>query len=243
MTTLRVAMWSGPRNISTAMMRAFGNRADTEVWDEPLYGHYLHKTAIPHPGADEVIAAQGTDWQAIAKRCTGDAPNKSAVFYQKHMTMHLLPEMDKDWLAALNNCFLIRQPDQVVASYGAVRADLTFEDIGFVQQAELFEHVKKHAQQTPVVIDSQAFLHNPQGMLRTLCDRLGIEFTAQMLQWPVGKRDTDGVWGKYWYDNVWQSTGFAPYREKPIKLTTDSQRLANQAKPFYQALYKHRLIV
>lgn len=243
MTRLRIAMWSGPRNISTAMMRAFENRPDTEVWDEPMYGHYLYKTGIPHPGADEVISDQGTDWEAIAKRCLGDSPSSAPVFYQKHMTMHLLPEMNQDWVRGLTNCFLIRQPDQVVASYGAVRPDLTLDDLGFIQQAKLFDYVIKTTSTMPLVIDSKDFLLDPDAMLRAMCEQLDIPFRTEMIVWPEGKRDSDGVWGKYWYDSVWKSTGFAEYEEKTLNLSPEMQQIADQAEPYYQVLYQHRLTV
>jgi hypothetical protein len=234
-------MWSGPRNISTAMMRAFENRPDTDVWDEPMYGHYLSQTGIKHPGATEVIADQGTDWQDIAKRCQANSPNNMPVFYQKHMTMHLLPNMSRTWLDGLSNCFLIRHPDQVVASYGAVRADLTLEDIGFVQQAELFEYVVESSEKMPLVIDSRDFLLKPQQMLALLCESLDIPFFPEMLSWPAGQRDSDGVWGNYWYDSVWKSTGFAEYRDKPANLSTKFQAIADAAFPYYQKLHEHRL--
>ncbi len=239
--TIRIAMWSGPRNISTAMMRAFENRPDTEVWDEPFYGHYLHKTGIPHPGADEVIADQGTDWQDIARRCLGNPPGGSAIFYQKQMTMHLLPDMDRDWIRGLTNCFLIRRPDQVVASYGRVRPEVTFEDVGFRQQAELFDYVIKTTATMPLVIDSRDFLMNPEGMLQAMCEQLGIPFRSEMISWPPGERESDGVWGKYWYDSVWQSTTFEPYREKNPELSPELRAIAEEAEPFYQVLYRHRL--
>jgi len=241
--TLRIAMWSGPRNISTAMMRAWENRADCAVWDEPFYGHYLHKTGMPHPGADEVIADQGTDWQAIAKRCTGAAPDQKAIFYQKHMTFHLLPEMSRDWMAALTNCFLIREPERVIASYAAVRSEVTFDDIGFVQQAELFDFVADMTGETPIVIDSREFLLQPEAMLRALCARLGIDFDDNMLSWPKGTRGSDGVWAKYWYDSVCNSSGFATHEEKPLSLKSREQTIADQARPFYEALYQYRLQV
>lgn len=241
MNTVHIAMWSGPRNISTAMMRAFENRPDADVWDEPLYGHYLQQTQITHPGAAEVIADQGTDWQQIARQCQSDSPNHKAVFYQKHMTMHLLPGMSRDWLHALSNCFLIRHPEQVVASYGTVRPDLTLNDIGFVQQAELFDYVRAGQHAVPVVIDSERFLQNPEGMLRALCQRLGIEFMQQMLNWPAGPRNSDGVWGKYWYDAVWKSTGFARPRNRKIKLNAGFQKIADAALPYYETLRRHQL--
>jgi hypothetical protein len=238
---LRIAMWSGPRNISTALMRAWENRDDCVVWDEPLYGYYLDATGIQHPGAAEVIAAQGTDAQQIIETCSGEIPQGKKIFYQKHMTLHLLPELDRSWLAALDNCFLIREPEAVVASYSAVRAEPTLADIGFVQQAELFEQVRAMSGQIPLVIDSREFLADPEKMLRSICARLEIEFVPQMLNWPAGSRDSDGVWGKYWYDSVWQSTGFAAYREKQYRLSPRQQEISNQARPYYEQLYQHRL--
>lgn len=235
-------MWSGPRNISTAMMRAFENRPDTDVWDEPMYGHYLHQTGLPHPGATEVIADQGIDWRDIAKQCNANSPNGKPVFYQKHMTMHLLPGMDRDWLADLINCFLIRHPDQVAASYGAVRPNLTLDDIGFIQQAELYDHVVDATKKIPIIIDSRDFLLRPQAMLRRFCEVLNIPFSSEMLAWPAGKRDSDGVWGKHWYGSVWKSTGFAPYRDTALNLSTECQAIADAALPYYEKLYQHRLL-
>jgi hypothetical protein len=235
-------MWSGPRNISTAMMRAFENRPDTDVWDEPMYGHYLHQTGVPHPGAAEVIADQGINWQDIAKRCNSNSPNNKPVFYQKHMTMHLLPGMERDWLTGLNNCFLIRHPDQVVASYGAVRPNLTLDDIGFIQQAELFDYVADATKTIPIVIDSRDFLLRPQAMLRRFCELLSIPLSPEMLAWPAGKRDSDGVWGNHWYGSVWKSTGFTQHGDKTLNLSTKFQAIADAALPHYEKLYQHRLL-
>ena len=238
---LRIAMWSGPRNISTALMRAWENRDDCVVWDEPLYGYYLNATGIPHPGATEVIAEQGTDANAIIARCIGDIPGNKRIFYQKHMTLHLLPELDRSWLSSLQNCFLIREPEAVIASYAAVRSDATLEDIGFVQQAELFDHVKRISGAIPLVIDSREFLLDPQGMLEAVCDQFKIEFTPAMLNWPKGARDSDGVWAKHWYDSVWNSTGFAAYRERDYQLSAKDREIALQARPYYEELYRYRL--
>ena len=238
---LRLAMWSGPRNISTALMRAWENRNDCAVWDEPLYGYYLDATGIPHPGADEVIAAQGSDAEAIIARCIGDVPQGKNIFYQKHMTLHLLPGLERDWLGRLTNCFLIREPEAVIASYSAVREEATLDDIGFVQQSELFDEVCEMTGETPVVIDSREFLLDPEAMLRCLCARLEIEFDRAMLSWPAGPRDSDGVWGRYWYDSVWQSTGFAPFRERQYDLAARESEIAAQAQPYYDRLYRHRL--
>jgi hypothetical protein len=240
-TPLRIAMWSGPRNISTALMRSFENRSDCTVWDEPLYGYYLDASGIEHPGAAEVIADQGTDSDAIISRCIGAIPEGKSVFYQKHMTLHLLPQLERGWLKELNNCFLIREPEAVIASYAAVRAEATLADIGFVQQAELFEEVKRLTGQTPLVIDSREFLQNPSNLLAAICEHLQIDFSDDMLHWPAGARDSDGVWARYWYDSVWKSTGFAPYRERSYQLGEKDQEIARQAQPYYEKLYQFRL--
>jgi hypothetical protein len=222
-------------------MRAWENRSDCTVWDEPLYGYYLDATGIPHPGADEVISAQGTDAAAIIERCIGEVPGGNPVFYQKHMTLHLLPELDRSWLSSLMNCFLIREPEAVIASYAAVRGEATFEDIGFIQQAELFDQVGEMSGETPVVIDSREFLLNPEPMLNLLCNRLEVDFDPAMLSWPKGVRDSDGVWGQYWYDSVWQSTGFAAYQERRYELSEKDRLIAEQARPYYDRLYQLRL--
>ena len=234
-------MWSGPRNISTALMRAWENRADTDVWDEPFYGHYLYRTGIPHPGADEVIASQGKDWQQIARKCVGQGPTDAPIFYQKHMTMHLLPDIDRDWLSDVTNCFLIRAPDQVVASYARVRDNLTLDDLGFVQQARLFEYVAETSGRSPLVIDSTDFLIDPQGMLRLICRKLAIPFRPEMMRWPAGPRESDGVWGKYWYHNVWKSTGFEPPFSAQRSLSPALQTIAEAAQPYYDRLHPFRV--
>ena len=241
LTPLRIAMWSGPRNISTALMRAWENRADCVVWDEPLYGYYLQASGIQHPGAAEVIAAQGTDLDSIIARCTGDIPGGRQIFYQKHMTLHLLPEIERSWLSALVNCFLIREPEAVIASYAAVRSDATLEDIGFIQQAELFEQVRAMSGEVPMVIDSREFLLDPETMLQAICAKLDIGFVPEMLSWPKGPRASDGVWAKYWYDSVCNSSGFAPYDEKNYSLSSKDREIALRAQPYYEELYQYRL--
>ncbi len=239
--SIRIAMWSGPRNISTAMMRAWENRQDTVVWDEPLYGHYLKETGSPHPGRDEVIAAQGSDWQAIVKRCVGPVPEGKPIFFQKHMTLHLLPSIERTWLKGLTNCFLIRRPDEVVASYAVRRPDLKLDDVGFWQQAELFDDVARLTGVVAPVLDAADVLKQPEQMLRKLCDKLNLDFDSAMLKWPAGPRASDGVWAKYWYDSVWKSTGFAPYLKKQVQLTKQQAEVAEAAEPYYQKLYSVRI--
>ena len=240
-TPLRLAMWSGPRNISTALMRAWENRDDCVVWDEPFYGYYLQATGIDHPGASDIIAAQGSDAEAIIAACIGEVPGGKAIFYQKHMTLHLLPQLDRGWLAQLENCFLIREPEAVIASYSAVRDQPTLDDLGFVQQAQLFDEVQRLGGRRPLVIDSRDFLLDPRTMLQAICDHFDVEFREEMLHWPPGPRESDGVWAPYWYDSVWRSTGFAPWRQRDYDLGEREREIARQARPYYEKLYRLRL--
>ncbi|PYK48674.1 MAG: sulfotransferase family protein [Verrucomicrobia bacterium] len=209
---VRIAMWSGPRNISTAMMRAWGNRPDTIVVDEPFYACYLKATGKRHPGADEVIAVGETDWRKVAVRLTGLMPEGKRIFFQKQMTHHLLPEIDRQWLRAMTNCFLIRDPREVIASYIKKREDPALEDLGFTQQAEIFDFVRDHANSVPPVIDAKDVLENPERMLRLLSSAVGVEFSKSMLSWRPGLHETDGLWAKYWYTEVAKTTSFQPYR-------------------------------
>lgn len=238
---LRLAMWSGPRNISTAMMRSWGNRPDTFVCDEPLYAHYLRVTGCDHPGAEEVIAAGETDWRKVAGWLAGPVPEGKAIFYQKHMTHHLLPHMECDRLGALHHCFLIRDPAEVITSYLKKNHDPTVEDLGFVQQAEIFEWVQKHTGGVAPVLDARDVLNDPEGMLRRLCGVLGVEFLPAMLSWAPGLRATDGVWAKHWYPEVETSTGFRPYRPKPEPVPEHLRGVEEQCREVYERLYKHRL--
>src|SRR5471030_1994906 len=178
---LRIAMWSGPRNISTAMMRSWGNRPDTFVCDEPFYAHYLHATGRDHPGADEVIADGETDWRSVVRRLIGDVPSGKQIFYQKQMTHHLLPQIDRAWLRAVTNCFLIRDPREVIVSYIKKNNDPKLEDIAFVQQAEIFDWVRADTGAIPAVIDARDILENPRKILELLCADVGIEFSDSML--------------------------------------------------------------
>jgi hypothetical protein len=238
---IRIAMWSGPRNISTAMMRAWGNRGDTAVWDEPLYAFYLHRTHLDHPGAEEVIAAGDTDWRSVVAAITGSVPGDKPVYFQKHMTHHMLDEVDRDWLAQLHNCFLIRDPREVIASYARTRPAVTVSDVGVLQLAEIFEHVRATAGATPLVLDSRDVLEDPRAMLTALCEALDVSFSERMLWWPPGPRTTDGVWARYWYDAVQASSGFSAYVSKAHTLPRALQPLAEECEPHYRNLYEHRL--
>jgi len=235
-------MWSGPRNISTAMMRAFENRSDCVVADEPLYGAWLTATGEPHPMAEDVISTMDCDWRSVVSDLTGPIPNGAAIWYQKHMTHHLLDEMiQPDWLRRLNHVFLIRDPAAVVASYLAKRDSVTAEDIGIPQQARLFDTITELTGSHPPVIDSGEFLREPESHLRLLCETLAVPFNADMLSWPPGPRDSDGVWASHWYGSVWSSTGFSPPPPHPPTLTGQTLEVAESCRNRYQRLFAQRL--
>jgi hypothetical protein len=238
---LRLAMWSGPRNISTAMMRAWGNRPDCAVVDEPLYAHYLHATGRVHPGREETLAAGPTDVSEAIAGLLGPVPGGKAVFYQKHMTHHLLPGIDRAWMRALTNCFLIRKPSEVLTSLVKHVPDLTPPDTGFPQQAEIFDLVCRWTNRIPPVIDAADVLRDPRRMLTLLCEAVGVEFTDRMLTWEPGLRDTDGVWAKYWYKEVETTTGFGPYRAKDEPVPRSMGDVLAACEGHYQCLHAHRL--
>jgi Sulfotransferase domain len=240
-SVLHLAMWSGPRNISTAMMRSWENRGDCAVVDEPLYAHYLEHTGLEHPGRAEVIAAGETDWRKVASRLTGPVPGGRAIFYQKHMTHHLLPHIQRDWLKPLTHVFLIRDPRRVLLSYVKNRPTVTAQDIGVRQQLEIFHHVRSVTGATPPVIDAGEFLRAPEPQLRALCARLGIEFKPAMLAWPAGPRASDGVWAPYWYDSVYKSTGFEASTESAVELPARYRGIADEVMPAFEELYSVRL--
>jgi len=240
---IRIAMWSGPRNISTAMMRSFGARPDTAVIDEPFYAAYLAMTGIDHPMRAEVLASQPNDWREVIPTLIGPVPGGKAVFYQKHMTHHMLDGVGRDWMVQVRNAFLIRDPVEVLASYAVKRSDVTLADIGIVQQRELFELEAERLGHAPPVIEGVDVLRDPAATLGRLCAALDIPYSDAMLRWPAGRRETDGVWAPAWYDAVERSTGFEHHPERPRKrmLPDMLRRLADQARPHYEVLAEHRL--
>jgi len=240
---VRIAMWSGPRNLSTAMMRSFGNRADTAVVDEPLYAAYLRATGLDHPAREQILASQDDDWRVVTAALTGPVPGRRRIYYQKHMTHHLLPDMGRDWLGQVTNAFLIREPAGVVASYAKVRGTPTVQDLGFSQQVEIFRACADRSGQAPAVVDAADLLADPERVLRLLCQRLGVGFDPAMLSWPAGPRASDGVWAPHWYAAVQTSTGFA----RPAVVGTSPPvpehllDLLERCRPCYQELAAYRL--
>ena len=237
--TVRVAVWSGPRNISTALMRSWENRPDTVVVDEPLYAAYLARTGLDHPGRDAVLAAQPTDLaEAVA---TLHRPVAAEVHYAKHMSHHLLPGDDLAWTHAFRNVLLVREPREVVASYVRSREACEPADIGLLQQERLLEAWTSSGEAPPPVLDAADVLRDPEAHLRWLCDWLGIGFTDRMLHWPAGPRDSDGVWAPYWYDAVLASTGFEPWRPREVDLSDHDAAVAEACRPAYERLHALRL--
>ncbi len=239
---IRVAMWSGPRNISTALMRSFGARSDVAVVDEPFYAAYLARTGLVHPMREEVLASQPQDWRQVVSTLLGPVPGGKPLFYQKLMTHHMLDDFGREWMSSVRNAFLIRDPTAVLASYVLKRDQIVLADIGILQQRELFEREADRLGAAPPVIEGKDVLANPGRTLRRLCGALGIIYTDAMLSWPLGRRNSDGVWAPAWYESVERSTGFAkPAPQPTIALPDALRQLAELAQPHYQALAAHRL--
>jgi hypothetical protein len=241
MDPLRIAMWSGPRNLSTAMMRSFGNRADTFVSDEPYYGAFLRTSGAPHPMREEVIAAMDCGWASVARTLAGPCPGGSPVWYQKHMWHHMVGPVGYGDFAGFTHAFLIRDPAAMIASYLRQRECAAFEDFGLDRQADFFEREADRLGQAPPVVDAGDVLADPEGVLTALCGRLTIAFDPAMLRWPPGRRPTDGPWAPHWYRAVEASTGFGPPEAPPANLPSDARALADCCRPYYERLWAHRI--
>ena len=233
-------MWSGPRNISTAMMRSWENRSDTGVVDEPFYAFYLSQTQSPHPCFEDVLQSQSHNYEQVVNELTKNAC-KSKIQYQKHMTHHMLPGLDLTWTKELQHCFLIRDPAQVVNSYTNSRGLCSAEDIGIQRQFELYQDITRISGQDIPIIDSNDVLRSPEKVLKLLCERIDVAFMSTMLKWPKGSRTTDGVWAKHWYENVDNSKGFASFSATTLKLNDEQLSVVHHVQPFYDQLYKKRI--
>lgn len=238
---IRIAMWSGPRNISTALMRSFGSRADTFVTDEPLYAHYLRQTDLDHPGRDEILADQENDAGQVIDWLTGPIPGGRAVWYQKHMCHHILEGMDTAWFAGMRHAFLLREPEAMITSLIKVIPNPSLEETGLPGQLALFERARAALGKVPPVIDSRDVLLDPAGVLDELCRQLEIPWDPAMLKWAPGPRQTDGIWARHWYANVETSTGFGPYRRKDETVPMALTPLLREARAIYDQLAAERI--
>lgn len=241
---VRIAMWSGPRNISTAMMRAWENRDDCRVVDEPFYACYLEATGLDHPMRAEVLASQPRSWEAVIEGLTAPLPEGVSLQYQKHMTHHMLAPLDSAWLATVRHAFLIRDPHEVVASYAQKRGEVTAEDLGLEKQVEIYRRVVDATGVEPPVIEGIDVLRQPETALRRLCQALDVPFSEKMLAWPPGPRDSDGVWAPHWYNAVARSTGFSAPAEGPAAaLPAELRAVADACVPHYEVLRARKLQV
>ena len=234
-------MWSGPRNISTALMRSWESRSDTFVIDEPFYAHYLSVTNVDHPGRDEIVQSGETDQSVVVKGLISDIDDSCSIYFQKHMTHHMIPSVDRDWMKDVVNCFLIRNPKDMILSYTKVNSNLSMHLLGLEEQYELFEYVTKINGRAPPVVDSKDILLDPREKLRLLCEKIGVVFSEEMLSWSKGVRDTDGIWAKYWYDNVVNSTGFNTYTEKNEVIRDEYLQLYEDCLKIYEKLSSHKI--
>lgn len=241
MRPLRIAMWSGPRNISTAMMRSWGNRPDAIVIDEPFYAHYLMATGVDHPGRDDVIAAHECDWQKVAAQLTGPVPGGKTIYYQKHMAHHWMSYFDTSFLDQLTHAFLIREPGEMLTSLVRNVPHPKIESTGLPQQLELFRREQRRLGKAPPIVDARDVLENPRRMLGLLCEALDVPFRDEMLAWPAGRRETDGLWAPHWYAAVEKSTGFDSYRPKNEPVPTDLRGLLEECEGVYNAFHAQRL--
>ncbi len=235
-----LAMWSGPRNISTAMMRAWENRTDSRVWDEPFYANYLSQTGIDHPMANEVIATYDSDVSRLVKAAS--VIPDAGVFYQKHISTHMLPHIPLEWISGIEHMFLIRDPAYMVASYAVKREKLTAEDFGYAELTRVYDAVIDSGY-TPLVIESSHFLDKPALYLQTMCETVGVEYQDRMLKWPAGERDSDGLWHAHWYDSVKKSTGFGPARTQSQELDAAQKKLVHECMPHYEKLRLQALVL
>jgi len=243
MTSNFIAMWSGPRNVSTALMRSFENRSDCFVSDEPFYSYFLYKTRLKHPLNDEIIKSGLIDYNKIIKYITGPIPSSKNIWYQKHMTHHILEGENISWIKNMKNCLLIRHPSDVILSYSKKNEINSIQELGYLQQIEIYEMLTKEMETYPIIIDAHDLLRKPRQMLIEICKNLGIKFDNKMLSWPLGARKTDGIWGKHWYKQVETSTGFKPYIKTSRIISSKYLSLYDECIQYYNFLYQNRIIL
>lgn len=238
MNTTRICLWSSPRNISTAMMYSFAQRPDTIVFDEPLYAHYLRVTGVVHPGQEEILASQENDGNKVVNELMLGTFDKPVAFF-KQMTHHLV-ELNEDFLSKMKNILFIRDPKQIISSYAQVRPDVNMQDIGIEKQWQLFQQLTANKRYC-VVLDSNEILKAPEKVLTELCESLDVPFYTAMLHWSAGPKPEDGVWAKYWYDNVHKSTGFEKQATSSRTLPEYLEPLYNESKKYYDQLFQHSI--
>jgi len=243
MTSDFIAMWSGPRNVSTALMRSFENRSDCFVSDEPFYSYFLYKTKLEHPLSKEIIKSGLTNYNEIIKYITGPIPSSKNIWYQKHMAHHILEGTNMDWIKNMKNCLLIRHPSDVILSYSKKNEINSIQQLGYLQQIKIYEMLNKEMGISPIIIDAQDLLRKPKKILIEMCKKLKIKFDDKMLSWPSGVRETDGIWGKHWYKQVEASTEFKPYIKTNRIISTKYQSLYDECMQYYNFLYQNRIIV
>ena len=240
---IRIAMWSGPRNLSTALMRSFESRDDCHVTDEPFYGSFLKRTSIDHPMAYEVINEMECNYEKVAKEINGLLKNNKSIWYQKHMSHHILEGDDISWSQNMTNCFLIRSPEDMLFSYKKRREKFTSDDFGLEKQLEIFQKISSHSAKIPPVVDINKLLQDPEKYLKKLCELIDIPFSYKMLKWKAGSRESDGLWGKHWYKNVIETTGFI--RKNSVKsdynFTQDMKDILEIIRPAYKKLAEYSI--
>ena len=236
--TLRISMWCGPRNVSTALMYAWRERPDTRVLDEPLYGHYLHVSGAEHPGRDEVLAAMDVDGERVVREMLL-GPVDADVLFVKNMAHHLIG-LDRARLEPLVHAVLTRDPREMLPSLSVQIPEPTLGDTGLREQVEVLD-AELAAGRTPVVLEARELLRDPRGVLREACRRFGLPFDDAMLSWSAGPKPEDGVWARHWYDNVHRSTGFAPYRPKDEPFAARLEPLLAECLPLYERLAEYAI--
>ena len=235
MSVKRIAMWSGPRNLSTALMRSFASRADCSAIDEPFYAAYLKATGINHPMRQLILKTYSSDPKDVIKNCLKSEVN-TALQFQKHMTHHMLKSFDRSFVNSISNAFLIRAPEKVIKSFGKKIISFDLEDLGYVQQEEIFTMICEKTGTIPPVIDADDLCANPKVVLIKLCNKLGIDFSEKMLSWKPGPHSYDGIWGSYWYQSVNESSEFILPKVKLERLSSFQNNLIDRATPYFVRL-------